>query len=1205
MVEYLVSGVTGGSAILTGDLRKGGVPAVDDGLLSVTVGLLGSLRTTQVSVQGLVEVTAALSGGLLDSFPFLGDQVVEVEGGFDLVWASHDILFGTAELTGHLRLGNSANDGQPASVFGEVDAVAALTGGLIVNLAVADDSSLVVAPLLSQGYNFSDEGGSTLLEVTPVLEPSDPFLIPDAPRSPPMVLLDGTNPLARPSSDSALNPSGAFSVSVTFDPEVAQPGVSCVVVAKHNLTDSQAGWLLEWDASTGIATFTAYGDATGTISVSRPTSSAVRVRTRLTATVSAGGDVQIYLNGASDQGSLSTAGSWSAPNASTEPFSVGCDEPSNDGTNRMKGAVYDVAVWDVELSSGQVAGLIPTGVMPSALTGDLVAHFASEDIQATPVSGLFAAWIDSVGSLALSPLDPASFERIVVYSALSGTGPTQPPLRPAQRHDALTLLDQILDIDPDPALATTHRLDLSLSWRLWSSGSLTPQILPPFRSYRNDITITVVLSRVSGSTDVVILRFYGIRFEFNSSTGVRVIDGDDSGGSTNRLITYDSLGLQNGRVEPTSSVVPNSSVVIYTLRWNAYAEELDLFVSGIRVATRTVQTGQSAFSQEAGLICADLADFRFVEVFPACLTDEQIQQSLLGFMPSGYATPWVSSFNRFHATPFAVVDRVHRPFRDDQALELVLPPSSATVASGVLVYRTGGGIEQSTVTIELPKSGGGLMSYSDNGAGVFVADAGAQPVASSFISYTGTAATGTVSLLAQPADGDTVSLVSRDGTVMRVFEFDSGSSVTGGNVPVTIGSDRDETAQNLRDAINVIGLLRITASGSAGTVALAHDDPGVPVDALISVSGANLSSINFASGVEPGAWSITITGGGLEFATDADRRGLAAYTWVSAGENPVAALIPFDKIEQLLTQHYLTLWIDASFGYVDAPYIVKDGFDEDEIDGGGEVFIDPQPTVVNVTADATHVVTATANAGPTNAGDVITWWEIELVSSNEELILVADYFQPNLFSTNRNHLDTFQIVDGQNLNERRIRFVIQAVSDASQIWKSLFFRMIGENFDNDPPTIVNVPTTDSGGDFDVGDLLTSEERAALVLARRARVATPIDPQSAESRYKTTKVFSGSSGYELGLMAVLEDFYSVGTDYLTHVVVSQDIGFLDRIAVRFYGPGFEWAWWVIAYANALADPDLEMFEGQRLVIPPRTAVQRFLNRQPVTTLTTSE
>jgi nucleoid-associated protein YgaU len=50
-----------------------------------------------------------------------------------------------------------------------------------------------------------------------------------------------------------------------------------------------------------------------------------------------------------------------------------------------------------------------------------------------------------------------------------------------------------------------------------------------------------------------------------------------------------------------------------------------------------------------------------------------------------------------------------------------------------------------------------------------------------------------------------------------------------------------------------------------------------------------------------------------------------------------------------------------------------------------------------------------------------------------------------------------------------------------------------------------------------------------------------------------------------------------------------------LAVRYYGPGYERLWWVIMQANNIIDPSAEMYPGQRLLIPPRASVLRFIAR----------
>jgi hypothetical protein len=88
-----------------------------------------------------------------------------------------------------------------------------------------------------------------------------------------------------------------------------------------------------------------------------------------------------------------------------------------------------------------------------------------------------------------------------------------------------------------------------------------------------------------------------------------------------------------------------------------------------------------------------------------------------------------------------------------------------------------------------------------------------------------------------------------------------------------------------------------------------------------------------------------------------------------------------------------------------------------------------------------------------------------------------------------------------------------------------------------------------------------------------------------------------NGLEFGLMSTLADFEDLGSDFQIHRVRANEIGFLDQIAVRYYGAGFEELWWVVAYANRLLDPEEDMYAGQELIIPGRTALTTFLTRKP--------
>ena len=253
-------------------------------------------------------------------------------------------------------------------------------------------------------------------------------------------------------------------------------------------------------------------------------------------------------------------------------------------------------------------------------------------------------------------------------------------------------------------------------------------------------------------------------------------------------------------------------------------------------------------------------------------------------------------------------------------------------------------------------------------------------------------------------------------------------------------------------------------------------------------------------------------------------------------------------------------------------------------------YTDPNANIVSIVADASHVVVATANAGPTNVGDVFTWWEIEYVRDNAETVIQVDYGGPYNFAVNRNHSDTFTIPNGLDFSDKRIRFVIQSVIDGTLVWKSAWRTLPDTDaFNNDPPISILVPTAPAQT-VNIAQVLNQKTALAKRAAEARRTTLQV---RRDSRYKKATAHSGDRGTEFSLLPVLEDFYSLGSQYRVHVVEDLDIGFLDRVAVRYYGPGNERFWWAIAYANAIVDQESDLTPGQILVVPPREAIQSFI------------
>lgn len=98
-----------------------------------------------------------------------------------------------------------------------------------------------------------------------------------------------------------------------------------------------------------------------------------------------------------------------------------------------------------------------------------------------------------------------------------------------------------------------------------------------------------------------------------------------------------------------------------------------------------------------------------------------------------------------------------------------------------------------------------------------------------------------------------------------------------------------------------------------------------------------------------------------------------------------------------------------------------------------------------------------------------------------------------------------------------------------------------------------------------------------------------------SRYKDTPVYDEGGNVEFALWTPPEEFITTDRRARLHRVSQPEIGFLDMVAAREWGEGYEQFWWVIAQANALIDPETEMYAGMVLVIPPRSTLVAYRAR----------
>lgn len=110
-------------------------------------------------------------------------------------------------------------------------------------------------------------------------------------------------------------------------------------------------------------------------------------------------------------------------------------------------------------------------------------------------------------------------------------------------------------------------------------------------------------------------------------------------------------------------------------------------------------------------------------------------------------------------------------------------------------------------------------------------------------------ARGTVTLSANPSDGDTITI--SDGTTSNVFEFDNDSTITG-DVLVTIGVDAAATIANFITAVNTLGIWTRDSTEKVGV------DP-VRVDAT-AVSGSDAANLLQTRGGTIGNVTITKSG---------------------------------------------------------------------------------------------------------------------------------------------------------------------------------------------------------------------------------------------------------------------------------------------------------------------------------------------------------
>jgi phage tail protein X len=98
-----------------------------------------------------------------------------------------------------------------------------------------------------------------------------------------------------------------------------------------------------------------------------------------------------------------------------------------------------------------------------------------------------------------------------------------------------------------------------------------------------------------------------------------------------------------------------------------------------------------------------------------------------------------------------------------------------------------------------------------------------------------------------------------------------------------------------------------------------------------------------------------------------------------------------------------------------------------------------------------------------------------------------------------------------------------------------------------------------------------------------------------SRYKDTLVYLDGGTRSQGVFKC-PDYLSTPTPEWKNITLrATDLGQLDAVAVRLYGPGMEALWWVILQANGVVHQERELKAGSVLRVPPASAVDTFMSQ----------
>ena len=156
------------------------------------------------------------------------------------------------------------------------------------------------------------------------------------------------------------------------------------------------------------------------------------------------------------------------------------------------------------------------------------------------------------------------------------------------------------------------------------------------------------------------------------------------------------------------------------------------------------------------------------------------------------------------------------------------------------------------------------------------------------------------------------------------------------------------------------------------------------------------------------------------------------------GEVVISAAVPVLDLAQVALLPLMEMGGVTAFPYIDAPYAI--------VDSPKRIFVDPNPLILSVSINEDLEVTAVGNAGPTDAANVTTWWQIAVDPTTDVSLAEAD--NGALFQINRNQIDNWSVPLGQDWNGLYLTFWMRANEDSSQFWSSPPYLLSGDGWNN-------------------------------------------------------------------------------------------------------------------------------------------------------------